>query len=152
LCYKVYTLRYKVALLGSLAGLALAGCALSPDLSDPVRCAVGLSTTSVRWERSVVRNGAGATVAIHAEDCADRLHLEPESTTYFLFLRRSGEDDDAQHLFFRYVARSPHIVDRPTVRWLDASHVRITARDIRTITRQRRHADRVAITYDLRAP
>lgn len=123
---------------------------MGPDLSDPVRCAVGLSTVSVRWERTVVRNGAGATVAVHAEDCADRLGLEPEATTYFLFLRRAGEDDDADHLIFRYVARDPHIRRRPQVRWIDASHVRIVARDIRTITRQRWSADRVAITYDLR--
>jgi len=100
----------------------------------------------------VVRNGAGATVAIHAEDCADRLGLEPESTTYFLFLRRAGEDDDAAHLIFRCVARDPHIRHQPQVRWIDASHVRIVARAIRTITRQRWSADRVAITYDLREP
>ena len=126
----------------------MAGCALSPDLSDPVRCAVGLSTTSVRWERTVVRNGAGATVAIHAEDCADRLHLEPESTSYFLFLRRAGEDDDAEHLIFRYVARNPHIVDQPKVRWLDASPAHHRARHPQ-ITRQRWRAN-IAITYDLR--
>lgn len=143
-------MRNKVSVpIGLLAALALGGCALSPDLDDPVRCTVGLSTVSVRWERSVVRNGAGATVAIHAEDCADRLHLEPESTTYFLFLRRAGEDDDAAHLVFRYVARSPHIVDGPKVRWIDASHLRIATRDIRRITKQRWTADNVAISYDL---
>jgi len=132
--------------------MALAGCTLSPDLSDPVSCSVGLSTDPVRWERSVVRNNAGVTVATHAEDCADRFDLEPESTTYFLFLRRAGEDDDAEHLIFRYIARNTHIVAQPQVRWVDASHVRITARDIRKITRQRWSADRVAISYDLRDP
>ena len=150
--YKVYTLRNKALLVGLLGILASAGCTFGPGLAEPVTCSVGLSTDPVRWERSVVRNDAGATVAIHAEDCADRFGLEPESTTYFLFLRRPGEDDDAEHLIFSYVARSTHIVYQPQVRWIDASHVRIATRDIRKITKQRWNADKVAITYDLRAP